>query len=144
MYYNFFSAPGFAVNVKTEAATFRLRKPQQDLVVDGSFITEVHVVAGGVSLPAWAWANASFWADQLDDFNTGAHPTPSTPPAHPRPTHPTMSIAFTLARRARDQRHVRQPPVQIRHRRQQGLRRPRHQDEVCATPLGFGRPVSGD
>ena len=42
-YYNFFSAPGLAVNVKTEDATFRLHNLHDKggtLVVDGSFITE--------------------------------------------------------------------------------------------------------
>ena len=85
--------------------------------MDGSFITEVHV-AGGISLPAWAWANASCWANQLDDHNTGTAPL-SAPPSPPPPLPlTTVSIntrssptAFTLARLARDQRHVRQPPV---------------------------------
>ena len=53
--------------------------------MDGSFITEVHVVAGGISLPAWAWANASCWANQLDDHNTGTAPL-SAPPPHPLPS----------------------------------------------------------
>ena len=37
-YYNFFSAPGISVNVKTEDATFTLHNGR--LTVDGSFITE--------------------------------------------------------------------------------------------------------
>jgi len=42
--YNFLSAPGLAVNVKTEEARFRLHNLHDSggtLVVDGSFITEV-------------------------------------------------------------------------------------------------------
>ena len=67
-YYNFFSAPGFSVNVKTEDATFRLHGGK--LTVDGSFITEVHVVArvGGAKRKP---ATASFWGSLLNDFNTG-------------------------------------------------------------------------
>ena len=42
-YYAFLSAPGAQVNVKTEDATFKLHDAR--LVVDGSFITEVHVIA---------------------------------------------------------------------------------------------------
>jgi len=62
----FFSAPGLAVNVKTEEATFGLG----NLTVNGSFITEAHVVArvGGAKRK---WANASFWASELNAFNTG-------------------------------------------------------------------------
>ena len=45
-YYAFFSAPGLAINVKTEDATFKLDSSSgEDLIVDGSFITEVHLVA---------------------------------------------------------------------------------------------------
>ena len=67
-YYNFFSAPGFSVNVRTEDATFRLHGGK--LTVDGSFITEVHVVArvGGAKRK---WANASCWAAEFNEFNTG-------------------------------------------------------------------------
>ena len=42
-YYAFLSAPGFAVNVRTEDATFTLHGGK--LTVHGSFITEAHVVA---------------------------------------------------------------------------------------------------
>jgi len=70
VFYNFFSSPGFAVNVKTEDATFKLRNSK--LIVDGSFITEVHLVARTGS----AISNASFWAEELSDFNTGSSPPP--------------------------------------------------------------------
>ena len=41
--------------------------------MDGSFITEVHFVArtAGVA-DGSAISNASFWAEELSDFNTGA------------------------------------------------------------------------
>ena len=67
-FYTFFSVPGLSVNVKTEDATFKM--PAQHLVVDGSFITEVHVVArvGGAKRKH---ATASFWASELNEFNTG-------------------------------------------------------------------------
>ena len=42
--YNILSAGAVSVNAKTENATFRLGK----VTVHGSFVTEVHVVAGGV------------------------------------------------------------------------------------------------
>ena len=67
-YYNFFSAPGLAVNVKTEDATFTLHGGE--LTVDGSFITEAHVVArvGGAKRKELL---ASFWASELNDDNWG-------------------------------------------------------------------------
>ena len=70
--------------------------------MDGSFITEVHVVAGGISLPAWAWANASCWANQLDDHNTGTAPL-SAPPPHPLPSHLPPSAST----------HVHHPPPSL-------------------------------
>lgn len=49
-----------------QAATFKLRDSK--LIIDGSFITETHFVAksggGGTDV-------ASFWADKLNEFNTG-------------------------------------------------------------------------
>ena len=41
--YNFLSAPGFSVNVKTEAAVFKIHNGA--LTVNGSFLTEAHTVA---------------------------------------------------------------------------------------------------
>ena len=41
MYYNFFSAPDFGVNVKMEEARFFLHGDK--LTVDGTFITEAHI-----------------------------------------------------------------------------------------------------
>ena len=67
-YYAFFSAPGLALNVKTENATFTLLNGR--LVVHGTFITEAHLVAdvGGAKRKP---ATASFWGSLLNDFNTG-------------------------------------------------------------------------
>ena len=41
--YNFLSAPGLALNVKTEESTFRLNGGK--LTVDGTWMTEAHVIA---------------------------------------------------------------------------------------------------
>ena len=60
--YSFLSAPGLAVNVKTENAVFRMNNNQ--LVVHGSFITEAHVVARSEGSKS-AFVNASFWAREL-------------------------------------------------------------------------------
>jgi len=71
VFYNFFSAPGLAVNLKTEEATSTVRRPDgKTLVVEGSFITEAHLVAlvGGEKRK---WANASFWASELGENNWG-------------------------------------------------------------------------
>ena len=64
--YAFFSAPGLAVNVKVES-TFTIRNGQ--LTVNGTFLTEVHVVARVDK--ARRPANASFFASQLDEHNMG-------------------------------------------------------------------------
>ena len=61
-FYSFLSAPGLAVNVKTENAEFRMNNNQ--LVVHGSFITEAHVVARSEGSKS-AFVNASFWAREL-------------------------------------------------------------------------------
>ena len=65
----FFSAPGIALNVKTEDV---VDSPPwwPGTTIDGSFITEAHVVArvGGAKRK---WANASFLASRLTEFNTG-------------------------------------------------------------------------
>ena len=66
---SFFSAPGIALNVKTEDATFT--PPWwPGTTIDGSYITEAHVVArvGGAKRK---WANASFLSSRLTEFNTG-------------------------------------------------------------------------
>lgn len=42
--YNMFSAPGLAVNIKTEDSKFEVNRNHNHLVVDGSYITEVHLV----------------------------------------------------------------------------------------------------
>ena len=60
--YNFLSAPGFSVNVKTEAAVFKIHNGA--LTVNGSFLTEAHTVARFASQRS---ATASFWASELDD-----------------------------------------------------------------------------
>ena len=66
-YYCFLSAPRLAINIKTEDATFRLHNLYDEggtLVVDGSFITEVHFVArvGGRKNKLCL---ASFWASEF-------------------------------------------------------------------------------
>jgi len=66
--YNFLSVPGLAINVKTEDARFTLHEGK--LTVDGSFITETHVVAK-VGYARRRVATASFWASELDELNTG-------------------------------------------------------------------------
>ena len=83
--YNFFSAPGIAVNVKTENATFPLRRKANNLIVDGSYITEVHLAmivgaVGGRNNPGMGsggsrlkrkWLNVSYRASELDENNWG-------------------------------------------------------------------------
>ena len=65
--YSFFSAPGVAVNLKTEDATFMLRRLGGGrLTVHGSFITEMHLVAR-VGLGRAKWCNASYWASELSE-----------------------------------------------------------------------------
>jgi len=64
-----------ALNLKTEDAVFPLRKggernPTATLIVNGSFITEVHVVAR-VSGAYNKTATASFWAAELNENNWG-------------------------------------------------------------------------
>ena len=71
--YTFFSAPGLAVNLKTENATFPLDRKldgSAPLIVHGSFVTEMHLVAlvGGSKRK---WANVSFWASSLGENNWG-------------------------------------------------------------------------
>ena len=66
--YAFFSAPGLAVNVRTENATFRIHKDR--LTVDGSFVTEAHLTAR-VGRGRREWANVSFWAAELNEWNWG-------------------------------------------------------------------------
>ena len=73
MFYNFLSAPDLAVNVKIEDAKFLLANTmsaEKKVTVDGSFITEVHIVArvGGAKRK---FANISFWASELNDQNWG-------------------------------------------------------------------------
>ena len=67
-YYCFLSAPNLAVNVRTEESEFTLHGGK--LVVNGSFISEVHLVArvGGKKRK---WANVSYWAKELGDGNWG-------------------------------------------------------------------------
>ena len=64
--YNFLSAPGLSVNVKTEEALFKIHDGA--LTVNGSFLTEAHVVARVYSRYT---AEASFFASQLSDNNWG-------------------------------------------------------------------------
>ena len=68
-YYNFFSAPGFSLNVKIEEALFTLREGR--LVVNGTFITEAHVIARTGPGRHPKVATASIWASELGDDNWG-------------------------------------------------------------------------
>jgi len=69
--YNFFSAPNIAVNLRIENATFELHHPDgSTLVVDGSFVTEMHLTAR-VGPTRQIWANFSFWASELNENNWG-------------------------------------------------------------------------
>ena len=64
--YNFLSAPGLSVNVKTEEAVFFAHHGV--LTVNGTFLTEAHVTA---QLSPQKRATASFWASELDPNNFG-------------------------------------------------------------------------
>ena len=64
--YNFLSAPGISVNVKTEEAVFKIHDGA--LTVNGTFLTEAHVSA---QLSPQKRATASFWASELDPNNFG-------------------------------------------------------------------------
>ena len=79
-FYNFFSAPGISLNVKTEDAAFTLHGGK--LAVDGSFITEAHLVAGAGFCPPEAPSskcagaykkhlNVSYRASELTEQNAG-------------------------------------------------------------------------
>ena len=65
--YAFFSAPGLAVNVKVEESTFTLRGGK--VAVNGSYLTEAHVVASVDK--GRREATASFYASELDVHNMG-------------------------------------------------------------------------
>jgi len=69
--YNFLSAPGLSVNIKTEEAIFKIHDGA--LTVNGSFLTEAHVVArvGAVGGHAGHKATASFWSTELNEHNWG-------------------------------------------------------------------------
>ena len=64
--YNFLSAPGLSVNVKTEEAVFKLHDGA--LTVNGSFLTEAHISA---QLSPQKTATASFFSSELDPNNFG-------------------------------------------------------------------------
>ena len=64
--YNFLSAPGLSVNVKTEEAVFIAH--HDVLTVNGTFLTEAHITA---QLSRQKLATASFWASELDPSNFG-------------------------------------------------------------------------
>jgi len=66
VHYNFLSAPGISVNVKTEEAVFKIHDGA--LTVNGSFITEAHIV---VRMASQRSVTASFWAAELNDSNFG-------------------------------------------------------------------------
>ena len=60
--YCFHTSPGFAINIRTEDATFTLFKGK--LTVEGSFITEVHFVASTGRRPG-ELVHAAFWGSEL-------------------------------------------------------------------------------
>ena len=64
--YNFLSAPGLSVSVKTEEAVFKIHDGA--LTINGSFLTEAHVIARFAPQRSSA---ASFWASELDQSNSG-------------------------------------------------------------------------
>jgi hypothetical protein len=66
--YNFLSTPGLSVSARFEAALFWLHRGR--LLVNGTFVTEVHVTAlvGGAKRK---WANLSYWASELNENNWG-------------------------------------------------------------------------
>ena len=64
--YNFLSAPGLSVNVKTEEAVFKIHDGA--LTINGSFLTEAHVIARFAPQRS---ATASFWASELNPENFG-------------------------------------------------------------------------
>jgi len=69
--YNFLSAPGLSVNLRTENCTFPLGgEDPPRLIVDGSFITEVHLVVR-VGANKSKWANISYWSSELNEDNWG-------------------------------------------------------------------------
>ena len=83
-----------AINIKTEDATFRLHNLYDEggtLVVDGSFITEVHFVArvGGRKNKLCL---ASFWASEFKCDARGYRT--QAPVVFPRPV-PGLSVAST-------------------------------------------------
>ena len=128
--YNFLSAPNLAVNIKTEEASFKLHGGK--LTVDGSFMTEAHVVAR-VGGSKQKWANFSFWASELTDENwswrmidgtCGGHYTKLGPggvknceelnikveiPRDPPPTHRKLGTAHRVWNRST----TRAPPSRL-------------------------------
>ena len=56
------------MNLKTEEAEFTLNRGR--LTVNGSFITEAHLVAR-IGAGGRKWANLSFWASELNEDNWG-------------------------------------------------------------------------
>ena len=57
--YSFLSLPNFTLNVKTEEAVFKVY--EGTLTVNGSFLTEAHIVARFANR---GFAKASFWASE--------------------------------------------------------------------------------
>ena len=64
--YNFLSAPGLSVNVKTEEAVFKMHGGA--LTINGTFLTEAHITA---QLSPQKLATASFFASELSPNNFG-------------------------------------------------------------------------
>ena len=80
--YCFHTSPGFAINIRTEDATFTLFKGK--LTVEGSFITEVHFVASTGRRPG-ELVHAAFWGSELSARSQRVCPAPNVADPHPDP-----------------------------------------------------------
>ena len=70
-YFNMLSAKGITVAVKIEEAMYFLHNKW--LLVNGTFITEVHVAALVAGEKSCKWAYASYFASELNEYNWGWH-----------------------------------------------------------------------
>ena len=67
--YNYLSTPGLSVNVRFEEALYTLRDGL--LLVNGTFMTEVHVAALVAGNTACKWGYVSYLAAELNGQNWG-------------------------------------------------------------------------
>jgi len=68
--YNYVSAPGLSVNVRHEEALYHLHDGK--LLVNGTFMTEVHISALVAGVSMCKWAHVSYFASDLN----GSRPVP--------------------------------------------------------------------